>query len=337
MIISRTPFRLSLGGGGTDLKEYYSQYGSFFISAAIKRFVYLTLNRRSIDDQIWLSYSKIEQVPAIQEIEHDLIRECLADAGVERGVEVHSVTELSGGTGMGSSGSFCVGLINALASYNGAAISQQDLAEKAFDIEANRLATAVGKQDQYIAAFGGIRKFEIDKDGKVTTNLLKIPPEAREHLGSSLMLFYTGVQRKAYAVLEDESSKIEKKKGPAVDSLHEIKEIGMQTAVELEKGNVDALGPLMHKHWTAKKKISSKMSLTWIDECYEFALSTGAMGGKIVGAGGGGFLMLFVPDYQARSSLKKNLEEKGLRYMPFDFEAEGSRIIMDDGRARADG
>ena len=330
MIISRTPFRLPLGGGGTDLPEYYSRHGSFFISAAINRYVYLTVNGRNIDRQIWLSYSKIEQVSTLQDVQHDLFRECLRDTGVTGGVEIHSVTELSGGTGMGSSGSFCVGLLNALYAYKGERADARTLAEKAFEIEAHKVGSPVGKQDQYIAAFGGLRAFEIDRQGVVSTRLIDMPPEAHMHLNSGLMLFYTGVQRRADTILKEQSSQLEKKESAAADSLHEIKEIGRQTAGELEKGNVDEIGPLMHKHWLAKKRISTKMTLSWIDECYDLAMTLGATGGKIVGAGGGGFLMLYVPEFKSRKVIRERLETEGLRYMPFQFEAEGSQIVMQD-------
>lgn len=330
MIISRTPFRLPLGGGGTDLPEYYTQHGSFFISAAIDRYVYLTVNGRTIDRQIWLSYSRIEQVTTLQDVQHELFRECLRDVGVMEGVEVHSVTELSGGTGMGSSGSFCVGLLNALYAFKGERADAKTLAEKAFDIEAHKVGSPVGKQDQYIAAFGNIRSFEIDRKGVVATRLIDMPPEARMHLNSGLMLFYTGVQRRADTILKEQSAQLEKKQSKAMESLHEIKEIGLRTAAALEKGNVDEIGPLMHQHWLAKKRISAKMTLSWIDECYDLAMAKGATGGKIVGAGGGGFLMLYVPEFKVRSVIRKQLEKEGLRYMPFQFEPVGSQIVMQD-------
>jgi len=330
MIISRTPFRLPLGGGGTDLPEYYSRHGSFFISAAIDRYVYLTVNGRTIDRQIWLSYSRIEQVTTLQDVQHDLFRECLRDMDVTSGVEIHSVTELSGGTGMGSSGSFCVGLLNALYAFKGERADAKTLAEKAFDIEAHKVGSPVGKQDQYIAAYGNIRAFEIDRQGAVTTRVIEIAPEARLHLNSGLMLFYTGVQRRADTILKEQSSQLEKKQSAAAESLHEIKEIGQRTARELEKGNVDEIGLLMHQHWLAKKRISAKMTLSWIDECYDLAMTLGATGGKIVGAGGGGFLMLYVPGFKSRSVIRERLEKEGLRYMPFQFENVGSQIVMQD-------
>jgi D-glycero-alpha-D-manno-heptose-7-phosphate kinase len=328
MIISRTPFRLSLGGGGTDLTEYYSRYGSFFISAAINRFVYITVNPRSLDHQIWLSYSRIEQTCEVQAIEHDLIRECLLETGIPDGVEIHSITELSGGTGMGSSGAFCVGLLNALSAFRGKGTDPGTLAERAYEIEAERLGEPVGKQDQYIAAYGGLRQFEIDKEGTVTTRELQIPAEASIHLNSCLMLFYTGVQRKAYTVLAEESTEIKDDKSAAVESLHEIKDLGIATAAELEKGNIDSLGPMMHKHWQAKKRISARMSMSCIDECYDFGMSLGATGGKIIGAGGGGFLMFFASGHGTRQTLREELEKKGLKFMPFRFEAGGSQIVM---------
>lgn len=330
MIISRTPFRIPLGGGGTDLPEYYSRHGSFFISAAIDRYVYLTVNGRTIDHQIWLSYSRIEQVSTLQDVQHDLFRECLRETGVTEGVEIHSVTELSGGTGMGSSGSFCVGLLNALKAYKGERADAQLLAEKAFEVEAVKVGSPVGKQDQYIAAFGDLRAFEIDQQGRVATRLIAMPPEARMHLNSGLMLFYTGVQRRAETILKEQSSKLGQKQSAAQDSLHEIKAIGIQTAAALGAGNVDEIGPLMHQHWLAKKRISTKMTISWIDDCYDLAMTLGATGGKIVGAGGGGFLMLYVPDFKARSVIRERLEKDGLKYMPFRFEERGSQIVMRD-------
>lgn len=330
MIISRTPFRLPLGGGGTDLPEYYTQHGSFFISAAIDRYVYLTVNGRTIDRQIWLSYSRIEQVSTLADVQHDLFRECLRHAGVTEGVEIHSITELSGGTGMGSSGAFCVGLLNALHAFKGQSADAASLAEEAFAVEAGKVGSPVGKQDQYIAAFGDLRIFEINRSGSVSTRPVVMPPEARQHLNSGLMLFYTGVQRRADTILKEQSAKLEHKQAVAVESLHEIKDIGMRTAVALEKGNVDDIGLLMHQHWLAKKRISSKMTLSWIDECYDTAMILGATGGKIVGAGGGGFLMLYVPEFKARAVIRERLEKEGLRYMAFQFESSGSRIVMQD-------
>ncbi|MBF0216695.1 MAG: galactokinase [Candidatus Omnitrophica bacterium] len=325
MIITQTPFRITLGGGGTDLPAFYSKHGGFLVTSAINKYVYITINRRTIDDTIWLSYSKIEKRKKVDSIKHELIREALKMTGIKNGIEIHSVTELSSGTGLGSSGSFTVGLLNALHTFKREYAPHAQLAEEASGIEIGTLGKPVGKQDQYIAAFGGIISLEIDRKGAVTVKPLNIQEAVIEELERRVMLFYTGVTRESAYVLADQTKACERDDKKVVANMRRIKEIGLLSKKALEDGDLDGFGALLHEHWEVKKGISNKVSFTKADELYESARKKGALGGKVIGAGGGGFLMVFSGDNPA--GLRESLKTMGLKEMRFRFDFGGTKVI----------
>lgn len=325
MIITQTPFRITLGGGGTDLPSYYRRFGGFLLSAAIDKYVYITVNRRSIDRAIWLSYSQVERVERVEDIRHELIREALRARWISDSVEIHSITDLSSGTGLGSSGSFLVGLLNALSNFRHAPQTKAALAEEACTLEIETLQRAVGKQDQYIAAFGGIICLEIDRHGEVTVTPLKLTPETVGELESNIMLFYTGVQRSASDILVTQKNKLEADDTAVTATMHALKEIGQRTRTELERGNTAAFGRMLHEHWELKKSMSPDISLTRVDALYTQCRAAGALGGKLIGAGGGGFLMLYADSNQR--GLRDLLRQAGYRELRFRFDWIGTRVI----------
>lgn len=325
MIITQTPFRVTLGGGGTDLKSFYAKFGGFVLAAAINKYVYITLNKRTIDNLIWLSYSKVETIEKVSDIGHELIREALKIMKIKDSVEIHSITEVSSGTGLGSSGSFTVGLLNALHIYCRKHISRLDLAELVCKIEIDMLNKPIGKQDQYIAAFGGITCLDIDKYGKVKVSSLKISQDAVDELERNLLFFYTGIKRESAYVLDDQKKALDADDNRVMRALCAIKDLGKEIKRALEKGNVDRFGKLLDEHWKIKKAMSSKISSGEIDECYEFAKRHGALGGKIMGAGGGGFFMFYCRSNKEK--LRGALTREGLKEMRCRFDFEGSKVI----------
>lgn len=325
MIITQTPFRVTLGGGGTDLKSYYSRFGGFILVAAINKYVYITINRRTIDNIIWLSYSKIEAIDKIGDIKHELIREALRLMKIKDGIEIHSITEVSSGTGLGSSGTFTVGLLNALHAFRRQYVPRRELAETACKIEIDILKKPIGKQDQYIAAFGGITCLDIDKNGKVKVSALKISQEVVEELERNLLFFYTGIKRDSAYVLTEQNKAARDRDKKILGAMHAIKDLGREIKVSLENGRPDRFGRLLDEHWKIKKTISGKISTGTIDECYAFAKRHGVLGGKIMGAGGGGFFMFYCPGNKEK--LREALIRKGLREMRCRFDFEGSKII----------
>lgn len=325
MIITRTPFRVTLGGGGTDLKSYYSRFGGFVLAAAINKYVYITINRRTIDNVLWLSYSNIETVEKINEIKHELIREALKFMNIRNGIEIHSITEVTSGTGLGSSGSFTVGLLNALHAYKRKYVSRAQLAEMVCKIEIKRLKKPIGKQDQYMASFGGITCLDIDKLGKVKVSPLDISQDSVDELEKNLLFFYTGVKRSSSYVLEGQNKASQGEDKKVLNALHEIKGLGLEIKRALIKGDVDRFGEILDEHWKIKKTISERVSTKGIDECYELAKRSGALGGKIIGAGGGGFFMFYCRDDKRR--LREKMINKGLKEMRCRFDFEGSKVI----------
>jgi D-glycero-alpha-D-manno-heptose-7-phosphate kinase len=332
MIITRTPFRLPLGGGGTDLPAYYERYGGFLITAAINKYMYININRPALVNKIKLNYTKTEIVNSPGELKHELVRECLKLAGVGAPIEIHSMADLSGGTGLGSSSTYTVGLLNGLSRITHQYISIQELAETACKIEIEMVGKPIGKQDQYAAAFGGIIVLKIDTAGKVEVIPLQLHNEIVRDFENHLMLFYTDIERDANEILSEQSRKLktgDPENAPREDPvqmMHEIKEIGYRSKAALENGETGLYGKLMHQHWMIKKRISNKMSNPQIDRWYETAMNSGAIGGKIMGAGGGGFF-LFCAETGKRKSLRSTLEKSGLRYMDFRFDFEGSKDI----------
>ncbi len=341
MIVVRTPFRLPLGGGGTDLPSYYKKYEGFLITAAINKYMYINLNLPAIVDKIKINYSRTEivGVDEIDKIEHNIVRETLRYLKIRQPLEIHSRADLSGGTGMGSSSSYTVGLLKALNLMLRRYIPVKDLAEEACRIEIDLIGKPIGKQDQYAAAFGGIIQMEIDQLGDVTVTPLNLDHEIVYELENRLLMFYTDIERDANKILAEQSEKIAKgsksaetakrpdQDGKAVQAMHKIKEIGHEVKKSLVEGNVEQFGRLLNEHWLIKKSISDLMSSTEIDKWYEIAMANGALGGKIMGAGGGGFFLFCVGNGK-RKHLRKTLENAGLRYMDFKFDWEGSKELV---------
>ena len=324
MIIARSPLRISLGGGGTDLPSYYLEHEGFLIAAAIDKYVYVTINR-PFNEGIYLKYSEIEHVKTVDEVSHNIIREALKLENLNTPqVEISSIADLPSGTGLGSSGSFTTALLKALYAYRHRHINPEELAELACAIEIDRLKEPIGKQDQYIASVGGITCFAFHKDNSVTFAPLKISRETFHKLEDNLLLFFTGFSRSASEILKDQHIKSQKNDVDMLNNLHFVKEIGYLSKDALESGNTDKFGELMHQHWEHKKKRSGGMSNQDIDTWYEIALKNGAIGGKVVGAGGGGFLMFMAHD---AAKLRSAMTESGLQEVRFKFDFEGAKVI----------
>ena len=320
MIIARSPLRISLGGGGTDLPSYYREHEGFLIAAAIDKYVYVTINR-PFNEGIYLKYSEIEHVKTVDEVSHNIIREALKLENLNTPqVEISSIADLPSGTGLGSSGSFTTALLKALYAYRHRHINPEELAELACSIEIDRLQEPIGKQDQYIASVGGITCFAFHKDNSVTFAPLKISRETFHALEDNLLLFFTGFSRSASEILKDQHVKSQKNDTDMLNNLHFVKEIGYLSKDALESGNTDKFGELMHQHWEHKKKRSGGMSNQNIDAWYETALKNGAIGGKVVGAGGGGFLMFMAHD---AAKLRSAMTKSGLQEVRFKFDFEG--------------
>jgi D-glycero-alpha-D-manno-heptose-7-phosphate kinase len=323
VIIARSPFRISLGGGGTDLPSYYREHEGFVIAAAIDRYVYVMVHHRFVRP-IFLKYSKLELVDRVDDIEHPIIREALKLVGIGEHLELASMSDIPSGTGLGSSGSFTTALLKALHTYQRRAILAQDLAQQACDIEINRLGEPIGKQDQYISAFGGLTCFTFNRDGTVTAEPLKIDQETLYNLEDNLLLYFTGYSRSAGAILKDQDARTRQSDPSVVDNLHYVKEMGLRSRDMLEKGDLVGFGELMHEHWEHKKRRTASMSNPDIDRWYTLARENGAVGGKLVGAGGGGFLMLYATD---KMRLRQALRTEGLQEVRFRFDFEGAKVL----------
>jgi D-glycero-alpha-D-manno-heptose-7-phosphate kinase len=329
MIVVRTPFRLPLGGGGTDLPSYYKKFDAFLVTAAVNKYMFISINSPAIVDKIKVNYSKVEivELDAINSIRHEIVRESLQYLKIKQPLEISSMADLSAGTGMGSSSSYTVGLLKGLNTLIRRDISTQELAEEACKVEIDLIGKPIGKQDQYAAAFGGIIQLEIDRFGKVRVTPLTIDHETVRELEHRLLMFYTHIERDANVILSEQSKKVLVDEIDATRSMHNIKEIGREIKNALERGDVTKFGELMHQHWMEKKKVSDKMSNHSIDAWYEKALRNGAIGGKIMGAGGGGFLLLCC-DNGKRKQLRSAMEEEGLRFTDFRFDWEGSKVLV---------
>lgn len=324
MIVSRAPVRFSLGGGGTDLPSYSAAHGGFVVAAAIDKYVYVSANRRFYDS-IRLAYSKTETVNSVDQIDHRIFREALRLSGIAQGIELTSVADVPPNSGLGSSSTFTVALLNALHTYNHEYVSSEQLADEACRIEIDILKEPIGKQDQYIAAYGGVTAFTFNTDGSVVAERVAIRPEVLDELQSNLLIFYSGVERAAASVLTQQGQNIRANSDQAVERMHRIKALGHETKRILEQGNIDAYGELLHEHWTNKKKLASNMSDPSIDEHYEVARAAGAIGGKLMGAGGGGFFMFYTAPADRRR-VYAALTARGLRPLRFQFESSGARI-----------
>ena len=324
MIITRSPMRISLGGGGTDLPSYYQKYSGFVVAAAITRYVYITINE-AFWPQIRLKYSKLEEVESVDQIQHPIIREAMKLTGVTGPyLDIVSLSDIPAGTGLGSSGSFTTALLRALHTLKRNFVPPQELAEQACHIEIDLLREPIGKQDQYIAAFGGITCFEFLPDHRVIATPLKMPAEALANLEDNLLLFFTGSARAASEILRDQDQRTKTGGAEMVDNLHHTKELGLASRDALAAGNLRQFAELMHTHWEHKKKRSPGMSNSRVDELYDLARANGALGGKLVGAGGGGFLMLYAED---KTRVRYALREAGLREVPVQFDFAGTAVV----------
>jgi D-glycero-alpha-D-manno-heptose-7-phosphate kinase len=324
LIITRSPLRISLGGGGTDLPSYYRKHGGFVLSAAINQYVYITINE-AFRPRIILKYSKLEDVERVDEIQHPIIREALRLTGVTGPyLEIVSLSDIPAGTGLGSSGSFTTALLRALHTMKRNFVPPQELAEQACHIEIDLLKEPIGKQDQYIAAFGGITCFDFLPDDSVIAQPLKIAPETLANLEDNLLLFFTGASRSAAEVLRDQDTKTRDNAHDMLENLHFTKQLGHESRDALLAGDLRKFADLMHTHWEHKKKRSPGMSSGFIDEMYEHARAQGALGGKLIGAGGGGFLMFYTED---RTRLRSAMRNAGLREVRMRFDFSGTSVL----------
>ena len=325
MIIVRSPLRISLGGGGTDLPSYYREHSGFLIAAAIDKYVYITLHQ-TFQPGLIIKYSKMEKVAVASEIQHPIIRESFQALGIDDNhLEIASMADIPAGTGLGSSGSFTTGLLRALHAFKRNLVYPKQLAEQACDIEINRLKEPIGKQDQYIAAYGGITCFRFLPNDKVEAWPLKISSNTLHEMEDNLLLFFTGYSRDASSILKEQDDKSKQSARDMIDNLHFVKELGKQSQQALEQGDVRQFGELMNVHWEHKKKRSGNMTNSHIDEWYRLALANGAVGGKLIGAGGGGFLMFYAED---RARLRQVMEQQGLQEVRFRFDFEGTKVLV---------
>ena len=325
MIITRSPLRISLGGGGTDLPSYYRDHSGFLIAAAIDKYVYITLHR-TFAEEIIVKYSQLERVASVDEIKHPIIREAIRLVGLERPhIEITSMADIPAGTGLGSSGSFTTALLKALHCAKNNFFHPADLAEQACHIELDRLKEPIGKQDQYIAAFGGLTCFRFLPDGKVEAWPLQVSQDTLHQLEDNLLLFFTGYSRSASAVLKEQDDKSAQGDQQMTANLHFVKQLGLESKAALERGDLQRFAELMNVHWENKKKRSGKMSNDKIDEWYQLARAHGALGGKLIGAGGGGFLMFYAED---KAPLRKVMREAGLVEVRFRFDFEGTKVLV---------
>jgi len=334
MILTRTPFRITLGGGGTDLPSFYREHGGFILAVAIDKYMFLNVNSPIVDDKIRVRYTASEIVDHVDDVKHTLAREALRRFGITNGIEIVSIADIPAGTGLGSSSSYLVGLLNALHALFQDQATPQKLAEEACYIELNVLKKPIGKQDQYMAAFGGLTTLDIKTDGHVCVKRLELDMDLVEALEHNILMFYTHEIRDATAILKKQDEATRAEDCNVVNSLREIKDIGLEIRDAIVKGNLRRFGELLDVHWQSKKRLSEGISNPQIDAWYELAKQNGAIGGKISGAGGGGFLMLYCEENKAR--LRGAMREAGLRELKFRFDFEGSKVVFDvvsrDGR-----
>ena len=325
MIITRSPLRITLGGGGTDLPSYYREFGGFLIAAAVDKYIYITLSE-PFREEITIKYSKLECVKSVHEIQHTIVKECLTMLPLHpEWVEIASSADIPAGTGMGSSGSFTTALLKAIHTHRKTILHTDELAEQACHVEIDRLGEPIGKQDQYIAAFGGLTCFEFNQDDTVKAYPLKVSRETLYTLEDNLVLFFTNTSRSASAILKDQNDKSKSRDNAMLDNLHFIKELGYQNKAALEKGDFEEFARLMNVHWDHKKKRSGGMSNSQIDSWYELGLKSGAAGGKLIGAGGGGFLMFYCEE---KTKLRQAMKSEGLQEVRFRFDFEGTKVLI---------
>jgi D-glycero-alpha-D-manno-heptose-7-phosphate kinase len=327
MLITRSPLRVSLGGGGTDLPSYYGEHGGFLIAAAIDKYVYITVHRR-FAPELLVKYSKLELVENASKLEHPILREAFAALGMDgRSLELTSMADIPAGTGLGSSGSFTTAVLKALHAHRKHLIHPAELAEQACDIELNKLREPIGKQDQYIAAVGGITAFTFHRDGRVEYRPVRISEETLFNLEDNLLLFFTGYSRAASEILRDQNTRSQKNDQAMLDNLHFTKELGYKSLAALESDNLPEFARLMDEHWQRKKSRSTGMSNDRINGWYDLAMKNGALGGKLIGAGGGGFLMFYAED---KTRLRHTMREHGLQEVRFGFDFEGTKVVIEN-------
>jgi len=324
MIIVRSPLRVAFGGGGTDLPSYYEKYGGYVVSAAINKYVYIALNY-SFHDELILKYSHIERVKQVNEIKHPIIRECFKMLDVPcHHLEMSSMADIPGGTGMGSSSAFTCALLHALHTYKKQYVKPSFLAEEAFHIEAEVLKAPIGKQDQYIAAHGGMKEFFFGQDGQVRVAELNLPDNSKYDLEDGLMLFFTGYTRPASKILLEQDTKSRENDGEMQENLTITKQLGYMTTDALRVGHMELFAGILNKQWRMKKMRSGSMSNPKIDHCYSVALNNGALGGRLLGAGGGGFLLFYSDDH---NKLRKAMLNEGLEEVRFRFDNHGTKVV----------
>lgn len=327
MLITRTPLRISIGGGGTDLPSYYRQAnGPLVISAAINKYVYISINPTFVEDY-FIKYSALERAERIDDIDHALVREALRATDTPPGIEIVSMADIPSGTGLGSSGTFTVGLLRALYAFKREHITAGSLAEEACRIEIDVLGQPVGKQDQYIAAFGGLTCFEFQPDDRVTVTPLAISTATLHDLEEHLLLFFTGYARSAADILSDQNTRSERGDTTMLESLRFTEELGRRIKAALECGDTGSFADLMQEHWEYKRARSTGMSNESIDRWYDLGRANGARGGKLVGAGAGGFLLFYADD---PAQLRRAMTAEGLREVRFFFDHDGSTVVVRD-------
>ena len=325
MIITRAPFRIPLGGGGTDLPSYYSKYGGKLISVAIDKYLVTTVNRPVTDKLIRLKYSKSEIVKSTSQIKHDLIKEALKLTAVTNGIELSFIADIPAGTGMGSSATFLVSMLKGIHTFKKEDVTAKQIAEEACLIEINKLKNPVGKQDQYMASFGGITQLTIDKKGHVRVDQPIIDKAKIEDLEDSLLLFFTGIIRSSTEILNLQNKATQNGNKKVLESLHFIKEIGEEITKALKQGDINKFGNLLNTHWKYKQQLSDKVSSNKINLWYEKAIAAGALGGKLIGAGGGGFLLFCCPG--DKTNLRAVMAKEGLNEVFFHFDFEGAKLL----------
>jgi D-glycero-alpha-D-manno-heptose-7-phosphate kinase len=323
VIITCSPLRISLGGGGTDLPSYYREHEGFLIAAAMDKHVYITVHQ-PFADQVIVKYSKLESVGKASELQHPILREALALVGIETRIEIASMSDIPAGTGLGSSGSFTTALLRGLHLLKNNSVSPAQLAEQACHIEIEKLGEPIGKQDQYIAAFGGITCFTFRKNDTVVVEPLKADAETIANLEDNLCLFFTGYTRNAGSILKDQDSRSRQHDSAMIENMHRTKELGYKSKESFERGDLRGFAALMHDHWLRKRARTQGMSNNQIDEWYELGRRNGALGGKLIGAGGGGFLMFYSED---KTRLRHAMRIAGLAEVRFRFDLEGARLV----------
>jgi D-glycero-alpha-D-manno-heptose-7-phosphate kinase len=321
VIITQTPLRIGLVGGGTDLPTYYREHGGRVLNAAIDKYVYVIVKQR-FDDEIYVNYSKKEIVSSIQDVQHELVREAMYMTGVTGGVEITTLADIpSAGSGLGSSSSVTVGLLHALFAYQGHQVSAEELADRACAIEIDRCRKPIGKQDQYAAAYGGICDIHFGPGDRVFVDAIRMPPPLRRRMQDELLLFFTGITRNANTILGEQTANI----GDRLTQLGQLRDLAGEAASGLREGDIDALGIALNKSWEAKRTLATGVSNSQIDEAVEAALSAGAAGAKVTGAGGGGFLLVVCP-LETQRAVRERLAS--MQELPIKLEPQGSRVIF---------